>query len=71
MSINSRVPAPTNDQNKSYFPGSSERAELKAALAKISSERVDIPLVIGGCEIRTGRMHHVVMPHDHHHVLGE
>jgi 1-pyrroline-5-carboxylate dehydrogenase len=71
MSINARVPAPVNDQNKSYLPGSPERAELKATLARMSSERVDIPLVIGGCEIRTGRTNRVVMPHNHRHVLGE
>jgi 1-pyrroline-5-carboxylate dehydrogenase len=67
----SRVPPPINDQNKSYLPGSPERAELKATLARMSSERVDIPLVIGGCEIRTGRTNQVVMPHNHRHVLGE
>ena len=66
----SRIPAPVNDQNKSYLPGSPERAELKATLARMSSERVDIPLVIGGCEIRTGRTNQVVMPHNHRHVLG-
>ncbi|HEY7190961.1 MAG TPA: L-glutamate gamma-semialdehyde dehydrogenase [Vicinamibacterales bacterium] len=66
-----RIPTPTNDQNKSYLPGSPERAELKATLARMASERVDIPLVIGGCEIRTGRTSHVVMPHNHRHVLGE
>ncbi len=37
----------------------------------MAAERVDIPLVIGGREIRTGRMQRVVMPHNHHHVLGE
>jgi len=67
----SRVPTPINDQNKTYLPGSPERAELKATLARMASERVDIPLVIGGCEIRTGRTNQVVMPHNHRHVLGE
>jgi 1-pyrroline-5-carboxylate dehydrogenase len=71
MSSNSRIPAPINDQNKTYLPGSPERAELKATLARMSSERVDIPTVIGGCEIRTGRTSQVVMPHNHRHVLGE
>ena len=66
-----RVPTPVNDVNRSYFPGSSERSELKAKLKEMSSQRVDIPIVIGGREIRTGRTHPVVMPHDHQHVLGE
>ena len=51
----SRVPLPVNDQNKTYLPGSPERAELKARLAQMAGERIDIPLVIGGCEITTGR----------------
>ena len=66
-----RIPPPLNDANKSYLPGSPERAELKARLAQMASERIDIPLVIGGCEIRTGRTERSVMPHRHRHVLGD
>ena len=66
-----RVPAPVNDFNRSYLPGSPERAELKARLKEMAAERVDIPVVIGGREIRTGRTQPVVMPHNHRHVLGE
>ena len=67
----SRVPLPVNDQNKAYLPGSPERTELKARLAQMASERVDIPLVIGGCEIRTSHMEQAVMPHNYRHVLGD
>ena len=49
-----RVPTPVNEPVKSYAPGSPERAELKARLETMSNERVDIPLIIGGREIRTG-----------------
>jgi 1-pyrroline-5-carboxylate dehydrogenase len=66
-----RVPPPVNEPNKAYAPGSPERAELKARLASMASEKVDIPLVIGGREIRTGRTEQTVMPHDHQHVLAE
>ena len=66
-----RVPQPVNDFNRSYLPGSPERAELKARLKEMAAERVDIPVVIGGREIRTGRTQPVVMPHNHRHVLGE
>src|SRR5574338_412910 len=66
-----RVPAPVNDPNRSYAPGSPERAELKARLEAMAGEKIDIPLVIGGKEIRTGRTAQVVMPHDHTHVLAE
>jgi 1-pyrroline-5-carboxylate dehydrogenase len=65
------VPAPVNDPNRGYLPGSPERAELKARLAAMADERVDIPVVVGGREIRTGRIAHAVMPHDHRHVLGD
>jgi len=66
-----RIPSPTNDVNKTYLPGSPERAELKARLAQMVAERIDIPLVIGGREIRTGRTQQSVMPHDHRHVLAD
>jgi 1-pyrroline-5-carboxylate dehydrogenase len=66
-----RVPPPANEPNLSYLPGSPERAALKATLKKMASERVEMPLIIGGREIRTGRTQPSVMPHDHQHVLGE
>ncbi|MBI4264537.1 MAG: L-glutamate gamma-semialdehyde dehydrogenase [Acidobacteria bacterium] len=66
-----RIPTPVNEPNRAYLPGSPERAELKARLAAMASETADIPLVIGGCDIRTGRVERAVMPHDHRHVLGE
>src|SRR5678815_224872 len=66
-----RVPQPVNDPNRSYAPGSPERAELKARLKTMAAEKLDIPLVIGGREIRTGKTATSVMPHDHKHVLAE
>jgi 1-pyrroline-5-carboxylate dehydrogenase len=66
-----RVPPPVNDPNRTYLPGSSERAELKARLKAMAGEKIDIPIVIGGREIRTGRIEHAVMPHDHRHVLAD
>jgi len=65
-----RVTTPVNEPIKSYAPGSPERASLKAKLDAMASEQVDIPIVIGGKEIRTGNTAHAVMPHDHRHVLG-
>jgi 1-pyrroline-5-carboxylate dehydrogenase len=66
-----QVPPPTNEPIKAYAPGSPERAELKARLKSMSKERVDIPLIIGGREIRTGDTATAVMPHDHRHVLAD
>ena len=65
-----RVPAPVNEPTRHYLPGSPERVELKARLKSMAAEKVDIPIVIGGREIRTGETHDVVMPHAHGHVLG-
>jgi 1-pyrroline-5-carboxylate dehydrogenase len=66
-----RVPQPVNDVSRTYAPGSPERAELKARLKSMAEETIDIPLIIGGREIRTGRTEKAVMPHDHRHVLAE
>src|SRR6476660_3188596 len=66
-----RVPTPSNEPNLAYLPGSPERSALKTALKKMSSEQIDIPVIVGGTEIRTGRTHQVVMPHDHQHVLAD
>jgi len=66
-----RVPPPVNEPVKSYAPGSPEKQALKARLASMAKERVDIPIVIDGKEIRTGDIAHSVMPHDHRHVLAD
>ena len=66
-----RVPPPVNEPVKAYAPGSPERAELKARLAAMAAERIEIPLVIGGKEVRTGETAQAVMPHDHRHVLAD
>ena len=66
-----RVPTPVNEPNLSYLPGSPERAALKERLKAMAGERIDIPVVIGGREIRTGRTHETIMPHDHKHVLAD
>ena len=66
-----RVPTPVNEPNLSYLPGSPERKELKARLAAMASEKIDIPIIIGDREIRTGKVRQAVMPHDHQHVLAD
>ena len=66
-----RVPPPVNEPVKSYGPGTPEKAALKARLTSMAQERVDIPIIIGGQEIRTGDVAQSVMPHDHAHVLAD
>jgi 1-pyrroline-5-carboxylate dehydrogenase len=60
---------PKNEPVLSYKPGSEERKLLEEELKKQKNQIIDIPLVIGGKEIRTGKTGKVVMPSDHHHVL--
>src|SRR5688572_7691538 len=62
------VPDPVNEPGLLYAPGSSEKARLKAALADIEREVIEIPCVVGGERVRTGRIREVVMPHRHRHV---
>jgi 1-pyrroline-5-carboxylate dehydrogenase len=66
-----RVPTPVNEPVKSYAPGSAEKKELKARLKSMAAERIEIPLIIGGKEIRSGEKAQAVMPHDHRHVLAD
>jgi len=66
-----RVPPPLNEPVKAYSPGSPEKAELKARLKAMAGERVEIPLIIGGKEVRSGDLARAVMPHDHGHVLAD
>ena len=64
-------PQPVNDPNRGYLPGSAERTELKRKLQEMAGERKEIPVVIGGARIRTGRLSQTVMPHAHRHVLAD
>ena len=64
-----QVPVPHNEPVFDYAPGTSERAQLKNVLREMSSQQIEIPLVIGGEEVRTGNVGQAVMPHDHGHVL--
>ncbi len=69
MSGSPNIPQPHNDPILGYAPGSPERTTLKAQLAAMAGETIEIPVIVGGKEIRTGRMHDVVSPHDHRRVL--
>jgi len=64
-----RIPAPRNESVRSFAPRTSERQSLKSSLAEMSARQIEIPLLIGGKEVRTGRTSTAVMPHHHKHVL--
>jgi 1-pyrroline-5-carboxylate dehydrogenase len=64
-----QVPEPHNEPVLGYAPGSPERARLKAALADVERTVVEIPCVVGGHRVHTGKIREVVMPHAHRHVV--
>ncbi len=66
-----RTPAPRNEPINDYAPGSPERERLQRRVEQIRSERIEIPLVIGGKDITTGDLKQAVMPHDKDHVLAD
>ncbi len=66
-----RPPKPVNEPVKDYAPGSTEREELRRTLDQMQNERIEIPLVIGGENVETGKTAEVVMPHHKNHVLAD
>ncbi|MCU0434454.1 MAG: L-glutamate gamma-semialdehyde dehydrogenase [Bacteroidia bacterium] len=64
------VPQPVNEPVKSYAPGSAERNELQQMLATLRGQELDIPMYIGGQEVRSGNLIRLAPPHDHKHTLG-
>ena len=64
------VPTPTNEPVYSYAPGTKERSLLKEAIATARASEIDIPMYIGGEEVRTNKKVKITPPHDHKHVLG-
>ncbi|HEX4803066.1 MAG TPA: L-glutamate gamma-semialdehyde dehydrogenase [Myxococcaceae bacterium] len=69
LTANVRVPVAKNEPAHSYAPGTPERAELKDALKRMSGEKIEIPPVIGGKQLRGGKTSEARMPHNHSHVL--
>ncbi|MCC7332932.1 MAG: L-glutamate gamma-semialdehyde dehydrogenase [Flavobacteriales bacterium] len=64
------VPKAINEPVKSYAPGSAERKELQETIATLKNSTVDLPMIIGGKEIRTGKKISMHPPHEIAHVLG-
>lgn len=60
---------PQNEPVLGYLQGSPERVALEMELERQSTTVIDIPLIIGGKEIRTGDVDKIVMPHNHGHIL--
>ncbi len=73
MSVHAIVELPPveNEPVRSYAPGTPERAALKQRLTEMQAERLEIPCVVGGKEVRTGTTFEAVMPHRKQHVLAD
>ena len=65
------IPAPTNEPVLTYAPGTAEREELKDAVASARKVEIDIPMFIGGKEVKTGKTIKMSPPYDHQHSLGQ
>jgi 1-pyrroline-5-carboxylate dehydrogenase len=61
---------PNNEPVYSYAPGTPEREKLQEELERLKSQEIEIPAIIGGKEIKTGKTTDVVIPHNHNHKLG-
>jgi len=63
-------PKPFNEEVKTYAPGTPERVLLEETLRDLKSTVPEIPMIIGGREITTGRLKEIRAPHDHATILG-
>ena len=64
------IPTPINEPVLNYAPGSTERAAVAAQYKKYFEGHADIPMYIGGAEVRTNNTRNITPPHDHQHVVG-
>jgi 1-pyrroline-5-carboxylate dehydrogenase len=65
-----QIPQPKNEPCLQYTPGSPERAELATRLKEMLGGQIEVPMIIGGEEVRNGKLADIRCPHDHQHVLG-
>jgi 1-pyrroline-5-carboxylate dehydrogenase len=65
-----KINLPLNEPIKAYGAGSPEKESLKNRIKELKSKVLEIPLIIGGKEIKTGNMDNCVVPHDHQKVIG-
>jgi 1-pyrroline-5-carboxylate dehydrogenase len=66
-----RPPPPVNEPIHSFAPGTPERESLGQRLEEMRSQRLELPCIIGGQEVRTGNLREAVVPHDKQHVLAD
>lgn len=64
------VPVAENEPVLGYIPGSPERQSLQEEIRRMRSVELELPMVIGGKEVRSGKLERIFPPHDIHHTLG-
>lgn len=64
------VPTPINEPIKNYAPGSAERKALQTMLKELRSKEIEVPMYIGGNEVKSNVKIRMSPPHDHKHTLG-
>lgn len=64
------IPVATNEPILAYAPGSAERSELQSKLRELRSVQVELPMIIGGKEVKSGKLERIFPPHDIAHTLG-
>jgi len=65
-----RIPQPVNEPCLQYAPGSPERTELSSKLQEMLNGQIEVPMIIGGEEVRNGNLADIRCPHNHQQVLG-
>ncbi|MFY9516629.1 MAG: L-glutamate gamma-semialdehyde dehydrogenase [Acetomicrobium sp.] len=65
-----KIEKPKNEPALSYAPGTKEREELKARLVELRTQEIEIPLIIGGKDVRTGKLGMCIIPHNKEVVIG-
>jgi len=66
-----RIPQPVNEPCLQFAPGSPERTELSSKLQEMLNGQIDVPMIIGGQEVRNGNLADIRCPHNHQQVLGK
>jgi len=67
----SKVPIPKNEPILGYAKGSPERSAIEAKIAEFRSKVIEIPCIINGKDVKTGKTYDAVIPHEHKHVLAK
>ncbi|MCD6395888.1 MAG: L-glutamate gamma-semialdehyde dehydrogenase [Planctomycetes bacterium] len=65
----SNFPKPVNEPIFGYAPGTSERVLLAEEITRLEGSQIEIPLIIGGSQVRTGDTGQCIQPHAHGKVL--